>query len=745
MGIKFKTILLSITIIITALMFGGCDLWSYENTATRPPITDGVTTTDKNNDPNFDESDEDLVGDDDLVDSSQLYDFLDGIKFAYDGTENKLETLKETNFYQVYDAVANYLSGYSTIDCQKFVEENSYLNVNADFVSRVVWLYNYVNEYKTLARMILTSLAQNYGYGIDENFYLFNNLYNNLYYYPSEVLESNKNTINAGVYDYSSVITVENEFYGQGEAIFDDGVYYVNFNTSPYVDFELGVDIPTQAYKFICNLGNDNGDFVFVASNPYYDPDNIVNKPTISQANPDYNPEDPNNKPMIEVSNPDYIPNHIMSWSEVSFVGKVADDGTISYTLGSASLNEPLPNDFANEYVDTFDDYLALRLLETHLKTQNTFNGSGNDYEMIDYMYLLDLYETWSNQVNKFGFDETFFDENGFEYNTIEEFTDCVIYNIVGENTINLDNSAGAYSRDLYNNIAQIVSDCVNAKVVFNQDDGYYSFDYENGENYFMEVFNIEVQDYTAEQLFSSNSGQDGGDGTQSNNNGEQDEEYEDNIFYFPDEEIYSIVVMLKPDYEPVVMQAIMLMMLAPNNELNVDLSFRYVVSGEEKIYEKIDYEAQSTPSDSEWDEELGEDILGDQDITISNSFTGYLPKYDGQEVSMEFADQCLFVLEDYNTPNINTIKNQEILLEKFENNLKSPYANSLNVALKGNIYKYNSEFNNYYYDETAENCDFVEINFNTIVEVEDYLKQIRLVIYDLYFDTLSSLQEETA
>ena len=84
MGIKFKTILLSITIIITALMFGGCDLWSYENTATRPPITDGVTTTDKNNDPNFDESDEDLVGDDDLVDSSQLYDFLDGIKVAHD-------------------------------------------------------------------------------------------------------------------------------------------------------------------------------------------------------------------------------------------------------------------------------------------------------------------------------------------------------------------------------------------------------------------------------------------------------------------------------------------------------------------------------------------------------------------------------------------------------------------------------------------------------------------------------------
>ena len=720
MGIKFKTILLSITIIITALMFGGCDLWSYENTATRPPITDGVTTTDKNNDSNFDESDEDLVDDDALVDSSQLYEFLDGVKVAYDGTENKLELLNETNFYQVFDEVANYLNDNTTIDCQKFVDENSYLNVNADFVSRVVWLYNYVNEYKTLARMILTSLAQNYGYGIDENFYLFNNLYNNLYYYPSEVLERNKNTINAGVYETTNSITVENTFAGLGEAIYKDETgNEINFNTASTITFNLFTAVPSKAYKFLCNLGNNDGDFVFVVENPYYDSN-------------------------YTIDNPNYIPNHILSWTEVSFVGKIADDGTVNYALGSASTtNEPLPNDFANDYVDTFDDYLALRLLETHLKTQETYNGE--DYELIDYMYLLDLYESWSNQVNKFGFDETFFDENGVEYNTIEEFTDCVIYNIVGENTINLDNNAGAYSRDLYNNIAQIVSDCVNAKVVFTeQDGGYYSFDYENGQNYFMEVFNIEVQDYTAEQLFNSNAGKDGGDETQ-NANSEQDEEYQDNIFYLPDEEIYSIVVMLKPDFEPVVMQSIMLMMLAPNNELDVELSFRYVVSGQEKIYDKIDYQAQSTPSDSEWDEELGEDILGDQEITISNSFDGHLPKYDGQEVSMEFADQCLFVLENYNTPNINTIKNQEILIEKFENNLKSPYANSLNVALKGNVYKYNSEFNNYYYNETAENCDFVEINFNTIVEVEDYLKQIRLVIYDLYFDTLSSLQEETA
>ena len=256
MGLKFKGFLLSIVVIITTTMFCGCDLWSNETTPTRPPITTGVITNDKENDPNFNESNEDLVEEDGVVDESQLYEFLDGIKFAYDGKSHKLDVLNDAKFDAVYNRVSTYLEDNVTIDSQKFIESNAELGVDATYISRVVWLYNYINEYKTLARMILTNLSKVYGYGIGDNYIQQNNLYGNLYYLPYEIEDngdftSYKNAINAGVYEVSPTLIALNPYFGMGDAVFDNGESYIDFNNSEYIDFDLGVDVPSKVYSFI--------------------------------------------------------------------------------------------------------------------------------------------------------------------------------------------------------------------------------------------------------------------------------------------------------------------------------------------------------------------------------------------------------------------------------------------------------------------------------------------------------------
>ncbi len=729
-------------VIFIGTMFAGCDSWSWNYNNTRPPITTGTNPTDKNNDPNFSESNEDLVDDDDMIDESAIYEFLDGVKFAYDGKAHKIETLNDTRFEAVYDRVSQYLTTNNTIDSATFAENNSELGVDATYISRVVWLYNYVNQYKSLARIILTKVAETYGYGIGTDYVQNNNLYGQLYYDQYEIEDNGdyttyKNAINAGVYEVSNTITTDNPYNGLGNAIFDDGSNYVDFNTQSYIDFELSIDVPVSAYYFAMNLNDEGSYFVVTTENPYYDPSNIVNQPTIP--NPDYDPSNPDSSQTI--ANPEYIEGHILGMSEISFLGIVDSDGNVTYEIGSTQIEEPDANDFIQNYISTYENYLALKLLETHIKTNNVYEG---DYINVTDLDLLALYEDWSMQIGHLGFSENFYDLNDNEYNTLDEFTQVVYDNVVGQDTLDFDADAGIYSRDIENNIAQIVNDSLYAKVTNDYD--YFVFDYENGQDFFVNVYNIEWKDYTVEEIFDTSSPTEE-ENANSNNlislyaddpldypSGppiDSGEGYEDKIVYLPDEIVYSIVVMLKPDYEPVVMQSIMLMMLAPYSELDVELSFRYVKNGEEKIFSPIDYSLKDEASE-------------DGDYVVNGTFDGHLPQYDGEELSLETADNYLFALEDYNTPELNTIRNQEILLEQFENNLASNYAQSLNASLGANRYAYSQELQTYYYNESGENCDYVEMNFHTTALTEDEaLTRLRLVLYVFYFDTLSGLQED--
>ena len=713
MGIKFKVIILSLIITLTATLFSGCDTWTFENTASPPPpFTTGTVVTDKENDPNFKPSDEDLVGEDGKYDDSKMYDFLDGIKFAYDGKDYKLATLKDVNFAVTYSRVSEYLSSYNTIDPKKFAENNSELGVDATYISRVVWLYNYINQYKTLSKMILTKLCENYAFGL-ENFNINNNLYGVLNY-GSSIIEdngdykTNLNAMNCGVYEVGNNISIPNDYVGLGEAIYDNGNINIDFNNQSFIDFEFANVIPTKAYFFA--LTNKTGDYNFsmTIDNPYYDIDNIVNKQTIP--NPEYDENDPNSQETID--NPKYIENHILGLSELTIVGKVDDYGAIAYKLGFAQIETPDATEFTNDYIESYSNYLALKLLESHLLLDEYV---GKPIDVSDELFF-EHYETWSQNIGKLGFDEIIFDEDENQYDIVELFVECVDNYVVGEFALGADAIANEFSRDLDNNVAQIVADCVCAKVV-NGESGFY-FDAENGEPYFVEVYNIEWKDYSAEEIFDITINEEEQVDTSA--------ELEDKYVFFEDETIYSIVFMLKEDYEPVVMQSLILMFLAPYNDLSIEMNFRYIKNGESKIDEKVDYSLKSPEDD---------------DFQINNTFTGELSKYDGGELTMDNTEDCIFALEDYNIPKLNTIKNQELLIEKFKNNLKSEEINSLNASLGNLRYAFDSDKNMFYYNEKSTECDFVELNFITSSEVKNAILKLRLTLYDIYFDTLASLQ----
>ena len=698
MSLKFKIILMSIICTLTLSLFTGCDLWKLYDTATPPPFTNGINPTDKSKDPNFKDSDEDLVGDS-LLDPSELYDFLGGVKIAYDGTENKLEALANPNFQVVYSLIADQAMQNNSIDCQKFVENNSGLSLTPQFVSQVVWIFNYVNQYKALASMILTSIVQNYGFGLS-TFTLNNGLYGKVDYEAYDIQNNgyatNENAINLAVYEVGQNVTISNPNLGSGEAIFDNGFVQVDFNTLQTLQIAVDFDIPTKAYCFNLNLKESGVSFAFTIDNPYYDPDNIVNQPQID--NPDYDSTDPDSPQKI--ANPKYIADHIFSKQQLTIVGQVGANNIVAYELGNGQISNPTADEFAKDYVETFSNHLGLKLLQAHLFTANIIDVAPELVSDLDYV---DLYGEWSQKINMLGFAETLVDDEENQHLLSEIFAKVVLDSVVGQDVLSIDESVGTFSRDLQNTIKQIVQDCLTAKLSQSQNN--LVFDSINGQPCFPKVYNIEWKDYTAEELFKTDE------------NGD--------TMSLPEEKILSFLVMLKQDYDPIVFQSIMLMMLAPNEDLKVELNFRYVKNGEEKINDFIDYNLQPPPESG-----------------LTNTFDGNIEKYDGQEITMEYADEHCFAIEDYNTPKINTIKNQELLIEKFENLLPSDFCASLNSTLGESSYAYDESKGIYSYNK-IQNCDFVEIGFKISSQAENPTLKLQLTLMDVLSEGLDDVQNQ--
>lgn len=702
MSSKVRIGIIAMLITAIAVMFSGCSL---------PTLSGGGSTSSGNNtiggggfilypDGKRGEDSKQDIGKEG-VDISAAYENLLGIKVAYDGSAHTAEIIKDAKFEAVYNRVSEHLKTNAILEPAEFVKANAELGVDETYISRTVWIYNYVNQYRALARLILADLSKNYGLGIDEGLVLNNNLYGSVEYSAFEIADngdfkSNKNAINASIAETTTTLTAENPFVGRGEAVFDNNGIYVDFNTAASVDFETTTPVPSKAYPFLRNLNSTGVAFTVTMNNPYYDPSNVVNQPTII--------DDSGN----QVANPNYIENHILSMQTVSFVGTINTDGSVAYTIGTGAITTPTANEFLNQYVDKFANYLALKLLETHTFAQNTFDGNPED---VDDIAFLEHYENWLTYQGKLGFDEKFFDSNNAEYDTVEMFAETVEKYIVGEDVITADESAGEYSKDIKNTVKQSVFDSINAKMSKNGDN--FVFDNDNGEAYFQTVYCVEYKDYSTKELFNLKDNDENANNANANNVRAQNvfansvgdcditvDVGDDDILTLPEENYYSIVIMLKQGADPCVLQGLMVLFWQKNNDINIDMGYRYVCEGKNKIFADVDYSIQAPETEGE--------------ESVKNEFTGKVEKYDGEQLTMDAANKMSFALEDYNTPKIDTVKNKEITLAKFTNNFTATTATIQNISRIA--YSFDSALNYYYYAESSTDCDFVEVTLRAFL-----------------------------
>ncbi len=730
MSSKVKLGIIATLITAIAVMFSGCsfpNIGSGGNSNTNSNTTIGgggfvLYPDGKRND----DSKQDIGKDG--VDISACYENLLGVKVAYDGSAHTVETLQDAKFEATYARISEHLKTNATLDPTEFVKSNAELGVDETYVSRAVWIYNYVNQYRALARLILADISKNYGLGIDNGLVLNNNLYGSVEYDAFTIVENgdyktNKNAINASVTETTTTLTATNPFVGQGTAVYDNGSVYVDFNTATNISFETATPVPSKAYPFLRNLNDSGVAFVVTMNNPYYDPSNIVNQPTIDDGTG------------TQIENPQYIAGHILGVSTISFLGSVNTDNSISYEIGTSAISTPTANEFLNQYVDKFANYLALKLLETHTFATTTFDGNPED---VDDIAFFEHYENWLTYQGKLGFDENYFDSNNIEYNTVDMFAEVVEKYIIGENVVVADETAGALSKDIKNTVMQSVFDSITAKMSKNTNN--FVFDNDNGETYFQTVYCVEYKDYSTKELFNlkksdekSNSASNvRAQNVSASNVGDCDIKIDigaDDILVLPEENYYSVVLMLKQGTEPCIAQGLMTLFWAKNNDINIEMGYRYVLEGKNKIFANVDYSIE--PPEVEGEEK------------VKNEFTGKVEKYDGEQLTMDVANKMSFALEDYNTPKIDTIKNKEITLSKFTNNFVATTATMQNIARIA--YSFDATLNYYYYTESSTDCDFVEVTLRaSLVESapETDALPFSLVLMEAILDTASETTE---
>ncbi len=692
---RAKKLTLLIALLLTiALAFSGCTLpagSSNPPSSPRPGVTvpiypDGKPTEDSKQN----------IGEEG-VDMSEAYINLLGLKVSYDGSAHTAETLSDSKFAATYSRVAAAIQTTPALDPAEFAATNSELGVSATYISRVLWLYNYINQYRALASLILTELSQTYGLGLNAGYTLNNDLYGKVAYNETPVTETNKNVINMNVTETTTSITVENPYRGLGDATYTNGSTTVDFNLATTLTFATPTAQPSKAYPFALNLGATYAGTVVSLTNPYYDPSNIVNQPTT--LDPDTG---------SSVPNPLYNPNHILGKQTISLVGTLSDSGVVNYELGTTTVPTLTPNTYAYLYNEMYSSYLGLKLLEAHTLATDKFIGAANEVTTDSFFAH---YADWQALHNKLGFDATFYSLNQEPYVLADTFSTIVLDCVIGQTALQADASAGALSKNIENTVKQIVAKCLTAKMSKSGDN--FTFDTTNGETYFKTVYCVEYRDYSPDELFGLNSDEETAGSVQAksastttntpraNSVGDCDVTVEggaDTMLILPEENYYSVVIMVKEGAEPCIMQGIITLFWAKNNNIWIDMAYRYVLQGADKIFAPIDYSLKPEVEEGE--------------AAITNEFSGLVEKFEGEELTMDMADKCSIAVEDYNTPKIDTVKNKEITLTKFTNNHATTYSQVQNIASV--VYQYNSELNHYYYDETSDACDYVELNFRT-------------------------------
>ena len=172
----------------------------------------------------------------DGFDESELYDYLYGIKVAYDST-NYYSSVAQSSYIKTMLVNLDQMleNGYGTFNASNYMATYPSESYTKTDVTRAVWIYNLIDQYELLAKLILTDLYGTYGLGYADKLNVKSTFYPTL-----NLLGKNPTTENLNIINFTKTATVNTLTFANP-----------NFGTEyDYADVET-ITINLETQKFI--------------------------------------------------------------------------------------------------------------------------------------------------------------------------------------------------------------------------------------------------------------------------------------------------------------------------------------------------------------------------------------------------------------------------------------------------------------------------------------------------------------
>lgn len=661
----FKYIILAI-IVGSSLMFSGCSYtWLFHNNN-----SDDTNTTDYSRDP-YQEPDKDPLtydGDTPTFDPLEYFDNTLGLKVCYDASDYIIDITNDINFSQVFSLLEQKIGNDGAdFDYTEFLTNYPLIIIDENYISRVMFIINIIEQYKSLAELILTEIWADYGLGIETNTILSNAFYGDYSFVNAiEPNESNNSNINYSKYSYTNIINVPNpDYYPDGpEALIEEE------NFSEYQTLTIDLDeneIVSEGYSWRFNTLTE-GDVVdeIEIDNPYYYPTHEINT---------------------------LVEGHLFSYEKIYIQAIYYSDG-IEYQISYTESEELDKGEELNKFIEKYKDYYALKIMQyltdeyEGISASENFTVNSNDF--------IELIQAFVENINVLGDFET----------TDDVFYEMMINEIVGSEAVNYNSQLSTSDERFINFYIEIQEIALkfmqlhveyesNSSNILIDSDGEYSFEY------FTVVQNVEYKDYSIAELVGE---------TEVNietvTNEDESDIVEDDDFYVDTENILSVVIMMKETEDKQYFTNFMILLLSLNNDLNIETFARYVLDGSELIFEQIDYEALLNGDDGHFNGTLAQLLNGEDGI-----------------ITVDYMNNATLSIDGDTFPDTDTLS-EDVYTNSFVNNLVATFSTHANTLNFGQIYKYDSQSGVYYYNDEDENCDFIEFLFKTSSNTEsNYLK----------------------
>lgn len=658
---KHSVVILFVLAVITAIFFSGCSIPYSGNSysgnsgsanSSNTGITTGIVSSDSRNRGKADTGS--APDPSKTFDDKEMFPYVAGIKVGYDSSPEyaslalalSTASYSEQLFADLIDALS---AGYDDFDADDFLSFHSNMGLDSTKVYRLIWIYNLIEQYDLLSKLLISDIVGNYGFGYPQSTELNSLIYPIVDLGASITPTSDKlgNIDLTATLNLQSLVLDNPNYIAPTDPDYSTSTYaykdYESFtldleNSKLVIDTnEYNVVVPTSVISEFKNWAIN----YFDSSKAYLE---YVN--SFSFENPIY---DSNNLDSTDIAS-----------HQVLYINATISNSTLSYQLSLQAPAEVAMN--SGNYLDTYINenslYLAYKIFEAvcDVPVADRFTGTPDQIGIFNFLPLIPTYLSMNGRI---GLVEKDFVVSVGDLTFVEKILDILESHFVGFDDAVLSTALQGFITARINQYVVDSQNCVECATSLSTD----------AKKLFVDSYNIEYVDISLDALY----------------------EAEDNpVTAYGN--IVSVVFMTDPVLsDTMYFEALCLVFSAKDYDVNLSTYFRFVQDGVEKIFANFDYATAR---------ELEEDFASD--------FDGNIPKLEG-EADMEYAESTTLNISKESSPNSNVYYNHEMLMNGFTNNNPSNYLRAVNVR-NGSVYSYDSSKNCYYYNEVSNSCDYIEL-----------------------------------